>query len=136
MPICVIMQGIPGSGKSFIANIVAKEINANIHSTDSFFYRSGEYVFDVEKLETYHLLNLSNAIASMAKGENVIIDNTNILQVYANPYITAARKYGYKIQFIQVSGDNFGNTHNVPEEIINKMTETMERLTIPNKGDI
>lgn len=128
LKICVIMQGIPGSGKSFVADAVAYKINAKVHSTDNFFMENGEYKFNFQKLDEFHKKNLENTISDMEKGLNVVIDNTNITNYQAEPYVKAAEQFGYMVQFIRVSGHNFGNTHDVPLSTMKKMSNSMENL--------
>lgn len=127
--ICVLMQGIPGSGKSFIADAIAQKINAKIHSTDNFFMENGKYKFDPNKLNEFHKKNLENTVSDMEKGLNVVVDNTNITNWQAEPYVKAAEFFGYMVQFVRVSGHNFGNTHNVPLETLKKMHRDMQDLS-------
>lgn len=61
MRIAYIMRGIPGSGKSTIAKIIAGD-TGKIHSTDDFFYNPyGEYCFDPKLLKEYHEKNFRNS---------------------------------------------------------------------------
>lgn len=122
------MQGVPGSGKSTVARLIADNIVGVICSTDDYFYKDGEYKFDPEKLGEYHSRNLQHATDLMAEGCNVVIDNTNILQKHVRPYVNAARQNGYHVQFVRITGDNFGNIHKVPEEVVERMRHQMEGL--------
>ena len=100
-----IMQGCSGSGKSFIAEAINHfDSNCSIRSTDSLWYENGCYKFDYKKLKEKHLKNQYLVECDM-KNEipNIIIDNTNITQKQAQPYINLANKYDYNISVIKVS---------------------------------
>ena len=58
-----------------------------------------------------------------------IIDNTNITNMEAAPYIWIAKKFGASIEIIRCWG-KYKSTHNVPEEIIEKMRERMEVIDV------
>jgi adenylate kinase family enzyme len=47
------MRGVPGSGKSTKAKKLAGS-NGVIYSTDDFFMKNGEYVYDVKFIGDYH----------------------------------------------------------------------------------
>lgn len=123
------MQGVPGSGKSHLARLIADNIVGVICSTDDYFYEDGEYKFDPAKLGEYHSRNLQHATDLMAEGCNVVVDNTNILQKHVQPYVNAARQHGYHVQFVRITGDNFGNIHKVPQEVVERMQNQMEDLS-------
>ena len=126
MKVCVIMQGAPGSGKSFIANMFAKQ-GYVVHSTDSYFYEDGVYKFNPIQLGENHRKNYDAFVSSLNKALNVVVDNTNIYKAHANQYIEIAKFYGYHIQIVSVNGD-FDNTHGVPPEKIQQMKDKMECL--------
>lgn len=133
----IILRGLPGSGKSKTAKqLVGKGV---IHSTDEYFVKNGEYVFDFEKVEKFHYLNLMASIRSMKKGISpVIIDNTNIIADHCINYVDAGRMYGYKIIIIEpVTPWAFDieelikrNTHDVPKESIIDMLHQYEEPDI------
>lgn len=55
----------------------------------------------------------------------VIVSNTSSRKWEFEKYIALARKYGYKVQVIDVHGE-FENVHGVPEETLKKMEERWE----------
>lgn len=124
----ILMQGAPGSGKSTKAKELAAEIGAVICSTDDFYYVDGEYVFDQDNLSYYHTLNLFEAEHWLAAGRSVIIDNCNIRKSHAQPYLSLARKYGAETRAVRCVGE-FQNVHSVPTKVVERMRNTMEKLT-------
>lgn len=102
----IINRAVSGSGKTTLSRCVveglrAKGISVAVHSTDEFFMRDGRYVFELDKLNGYHAQNLVDFIADLEKGTDVVIcDNMNLLPWQAQPYTDAARKYGYRVLYL------------------------------------
>jgi predicted kinase len=105
----ILMRGVPGSGKSHMAQSLAdRATNAGLKvtllSTDNYFLRqekqSGatQYVFDGSKLAAYHALTQQEARTAMrARVDIVIVDNTNIALWQMRPYLSAANSFGYAV---------------------------------------
>lgn len=102
----IINRAVSGSGKTTLSRCVTdtlrKEgLSVAIHSTDDFFMRDGRYVFDIDKLNAYHAQNLSNFVDDLKRGLDVVIcDNMNLLPWQSQPYTNMARKYNYRIIFL------------------------------------
>lgn len=123
-----ILRGIPGSGKSTAAKIIAAAFpNYAIHSTDDLCMVDGEYQFDVALAGERHAQNLQNFTDSCAAGKPcVIVDNTNVKTGQYHPYIQAACHYGYRTVIVELPHPAPAiaaqrNTHGVPIEVINQM---------------
>lgn len=99
-------RAIPGSGKTAIARSISDTLASNglhvgNHSTDDYFMRDGRYCFDVRKLMEYHQRNLLAFQRDLEVGKDgVICDNTNLLPWQTAPYTRLARRYGYRIVFL------------------------------------
>lgn len=133
-----IMQGAPGSGKSTIAKMIANGLpyedpsvaSATIVSADSFFCDAkGNYHFDRSKIKEAHESCRSKAFRLMDNGQSVIVDNTNIRAWECKPYVAYAIEKGYSVIFVRCSGQ-FENVHGVPDEIVSRMRDSMETLTV------
>lgn len=138
----VIMQGIPGSGKSTVAKGIRAQTAGVILSTDEFWYevtkdgvswRGEDYNFDPTRITEAHEWNQMRADHSMAADSLcVIIDNTNIKREHVLPYLVLAAKYGYTVQVVRVETDPAlaasRNTHNVPVDTVFRMHAEMEDL--------
>ena len=113
--IALVLIGVPGSGKSYFINQLKNEIRANkvsIHSTDDKFMINNEYVFDENKLGTYHDETQKEAEMQMQnKKPLVILDNTNLKFSdfsYDGPkkenfkFTNFAEANGYKLHFVML----------------------------------
>lgn len=137
------MQGIPGSGKSTLAKVIADKNDAIIFSTDDFWYVRHEhetiYEHDASRLGEAHRWNQLRCLQEMNSkdGGNIVIDNTNIKRKDAQVYFTLANLFQYDIQVVRVEipvdvaiarQSNRPPDRQIPEYVIYRMHETMERL--------
>ncbi len=138
----IINRAVPGSGKTTITNCIIKDLQRNgidvaLHSTDEFFMTNGKYVFDIDKLGTYHEKNLAEFKSSLQRDISVVIcDNTNLSPWETEPYTSLARKYDYQVVFItldpreleqhvasQKVSEEKPDAHGVKEHILKMMIE-------------
>lgn len=120
--ICYILRGIPGSGKSFLAQQLLKEhevpYDGHVFSTDNFWIPEtrkllnegkdvseecelNEYKknFDIQKLGHAHLTNFRLFCDALRVGTSpVIVDNTNTTRKEMKDYVLSARGAGYEIE--------------------------------------
>lgn len=136
------MQGIPGSGKSTVAEAIQERfgfVNTPIYSTDDFWYNDkGEYKFNHLDLSEAHEWNQQRVVDAMAKGViTIIVDNTNIKRDHIVPYVVAAAAHGYTVQVVRVAVDpaiaasrnaERPKDRQVPPETIFRMHRDMEDL--------
>jgi len=105
----IINRAVPGSGKTTITNCIVTELRDNdidvaVHSTDEYFMVGNKYVFDIEKLNTYHQKNFLEFKNSIEKKIDVVIcDNTNIAPWQTEMYTQLAREYQYQILIITLN---------------------------------
>jgi uridine kinase len=87
-----LMRGIPASGKSTVAQMIANATNGVICSTDDFWYDENDiYNFDPKMASYAHLMNQKKVIEHMTDSqESIIVDNTNI-DMAANDALFQAR---------------------------------------------
>jgi predicted kinase len=138
-----LMQGVPGSGKSWMAGVLHETLIphglVNIRSTDDYRYGDcGHYVHDEAKNHDLHMRTQREVADDMRTGVPfVIVDNTNIKQWQADPYFALAKMYGYQIQIVRVDpGLEVAQKRNatraierqVPAFVIERMYNEMERL--------
>jgi predicted kinase len=124
----LIVRGAPGSAKSFLARGLAP--NAN-YSADDFFEKDGGYNFDRALIGEAHASCQERTEEAMARGESVIaVHNTFSKAWEAQFYFSLAPNYDYTVFVIECQND-FGNTHGVPEDIIQQMHERWEPLNRP-----
>ena len=119
---CIIIRGVPGSGKTTIAEIMKGDTGV-VCTSDDFLMENGEYNWSPERAKEAHRKNQDLAENVMKIGISpVIIANTNTSPWEWEPYIKSAKKYGYKVHYIIVENRHGGkDIHNVPKETIEKM---------------
>lgn len=130
----IIIRGVSGSGKSTIAKSLINSIeNHNMRTVwaeaDHFFtdFITGEYNFDPRFLNQAHrtcMQKIENGLEDDLVGL-VIVSNTFTTKKELKPYFELAQKYEIKPQVITVQA-NFGDVHNVPPEVVQKMKERFD----------
>lgn len=127
----IIMRGLPGSGKSYIAEQKKKKYNGVICSADHYFIWNGQYLFDKKKLHNAHMQCRTNCGSALRKKQVVIVDNTNTTYEEILPYLKLAKQFDVAVKIIEPSTDwAFDvdelfkrNTHNVPWDTIKAMKD-------------
>jgi len=136
------MRGLPGSGKTTVAERLLKKF-MNIYnvvvckcSADSYFMDDeGNYNFDHTKLGKAHGACKFKAATAMRQGISlVVIDNTNTTKREVKPYLEMAKEHGYSVRQITVGGTSDGDIvtymerglHNVPAESMKKMAARLK----------
>ena len=136
----IINRAVPGTGKTTISRCITNALTdagltVRNHSSDEFFMQDGRYCFDIEKLHTYHDLNLAYFRRDLENGTDVVIcDNTNIKPWHAEPYTDLARQYGYQVVFLNMTPRELSkhvqsqivtaekpDAHGVPEETLKRL---------------
>ena len=122
-----LIRGLPGTGKTTMAERMAGEHNGLRFEADTYFVQpDGTYKFDASKLPLAHAACHDNVqIAMSAQAECIIVANTFSRQWELAPYRSLAERYGYDVQEITLHHIH-GNAHGVPEHTIQKMRERWE----------
>lgn len=143
-----LIRGIPGSGKSSLANLLSENGKYPVLSADMYFEDSdGNYDFDVRLLSSAHkwckseceliiatwevfigttgkTINCANSgfFKRFETADKIFIANTFTTESEMQPYFDLAKKYDYTV-FTMIVENRHGNknTHNVPDETITKM---------------
>lgn len=121
--VLIILRGIPGCGKTTFAEIISPK--DNICTADDYHMFGGVYIWKPENIHGAHNRCKIKAEKLMKDGETpVVIANTNTTENELLPYVEMGKKYGYQVFSIIVENRHGGvNTHDVPEETINKMKQ-------------
>lgn len=134
----VLMRGLPGSGKSYLAKRLIKNYkNGVIISTDDFFVVNGEYQWSYKFLSEAHKWCQGLFFRELfLSTPYIIVDNTFIKPWETFAYIEACVKHGYEWN-IEESRTSWANdpeecfdrcTHNVPLSTIQKMKD--DKITL------
>tara|TARA_Y100001951_G_scaffold70858_1_gene57786 strand:+ start:221 stop:643 length:423 start_codon:yes stop_codon:yes gene_type:complete len=131
----VLVRGLPGSGKTTLAEILNFNEDAIMFSTDDLFMVDGEYKFDASKLSEYHKTNIDNVKQEMQKVKDghcfsynvIIVHNTFTRKWEMEPYYELAKKYGWAVISLIVENRHEGKSiHGVPDNAIEHMRNRFE----------
>lgn len=140
--VAIILRGLPGSGKSRLANFIWQHYAAAyrkdeiICSTDDYFQSGPLYQFDASKLSKYHSLNLVRFIDGLKAGRPLMIcDNTNMECWEYLSYQKVADAMGYEVKRFLIGNPldanqhklcAKNNLHKVPLNVIQAMAARFE----------
>lgn len=141
--VLVLLRGVPGSGKSYLARTLLEDNPSGIIlSTDDYFYqKNGQYQFDADCLGEAHSWNWKRAKEAFEKRITpIIIDNTNIQAWEMKPYVALSQQHKYKVIFrepdtwwkFKPKELERRNIHGVSKEKIKRMLERYERCLTVN----
>jgi predicted kinase len=124
---CVILRGLPGSGKSSFAAQCARDYRLLHLEADQHFHVNGVYRFDPARAADAHALVVRDALAALHAGERVIIANTHV-RLWEMAAIVGAATLAQKSFCCVECRGAFANVHDVPAPVIARMRERWEPL--------
>ena len=139
VPILYVMVGLPGSGKSHIAEELARENNAVVYSMDDIRGELCGNVEDQSRNDEVFGIWVNRIRRTLKHGQNVIADATNVtksgrrsfLAMFDRiPHQTIAHVAHKEVEDCII--DNLDRPHPVPPEVIK---ETKEKFIFPTKTE-
>lgn len=124
----IIIRGLPGSGKSTKAKeiVCCDDTETTKHyEADMFHIINGEYCFNVKNIKDAHKWCQASTAYWLNRGCTVVVSNTFTTIKEMEPYFEMAKQYGAYIEVIEMK-ENYGNVHNVPEDVLQKMADRWE----------
>ncbi len=127
----IMMVGIPGSGKSHLAEKIAHEENGIIVSSDKIREELLENINEMRKNGIIFGEMLRRSVRALKKGCSVIYDATNIRSSERKSLLKKFDGYYKECYYIKVSLEealrrNSNRDKQVPEEVIVKMFERLQ----------
>ena len=131
------MHGLPGSGKTKLAQKMRLEEGAVVYNNDDLLTVHGVYKWDEDRALFAHWATQQLVADSMRQGVPLLVlDNTNLLPYHVSPYVRLAKYYGYQYTIIDVDTPwcqditelERKNTHFVPGSVLEEMQNTMMSL--------
>ncbi len=116
----VLIRGLPGSGKSTMAQALCYNPDWVHQEADQFWMKDGEYLFDASRLREAHEWCQTKKREALAAGCSVVSSNTFTTVKELRPYFDIAREFNI-VPNVFVAQNNFGNVHNVPAETLDRM---------------
>lgn len=118
----VLIRGLPGSGKSTMANkFVAQGFKH--YEADMFFTVDGVYAYDASRIRDAHAWCQRMTRQALNEGRRVVVSNTFTRLQEMEPY----RGMSERIRIVEARG-RWQNTHGVPEEMVRRMARRWEAL--------
>jgi hypothetical protein len=124
----IIIRGAQGSGKTTVAAVWASgERNRWYEADQCWEDRKGHYDFDAARLSIAHdwCFDMAEAAMENPRVERVVVSNTFATVRSIEPYVRAANRMKIPVRVLCMWGKH-KNTHNVPEEVVERTRQKME----------
>ena len=124
---CIVLRGLPGSGKSTFAKRLAAEHGYLHLEADQHFMVNGTYRFDPPRLADAHAVVARDVLAALQAGQRVVVANTHVRLWEMAAVVGAAQLSGRTICFVECQGA-WPNVHGLTEAVLAAMRQRREQL--------
>ena len=131
----VLVRGLPGSGKSTVANTIANAGKWFHYEADQYFVdKNGTYKWDASKIGDAHKWCQSMTEKALKMEYDVVVSNTFTTIKELRPYFEIAKSLSITPIVITANGA-FNNIHNVPSDTLIKMRGRFQHDLSPLFGE-
>lgn len=125
-----IIRGIPGSGKTTLAEKIksgsrGKMLSTNHYESDQWFVSFNNDKFDPKFLKTAHQWCFEVVKKSLLAGADTVVSNTFIKYNELKEYIDFCLENNIRYEILVCQGE-YKNTHNVSKQTVEKMKRNFE----------
>ena len=113
----ILIRGLPGSGKSTMAKVLAL-VGFEHFEADQFFEVKGVYQYDASRIRDAHAWCQRMARQALEAGKRVVVSNTFTRLNEMEPY----RSMTKNVRVVEATG-RWENQHGVPAEMMQRMAE-------------
>lgn len=118
----VLVRGLPGSGKSATATIIADDFDGMHFEADMWQMTDGKYDWQPGRVRESHRSCLAATEAALSRGISVAVSNTFTRLFEMEEYIKLAKKYDVDFYVVKADGP-WTNVHNVPTGVLHAMAQ-------------
>jgi predicted kinase len=139
----IVMQGVPGAGKSTVAQQIKEQVHAVIVSSDLFHTDDkGNYNYKTELAGKAHAWCFRKFIDLLADHrpyyDTIIVDNTNTTVAEVAPYMAIAAAYEADAYILRVPCDwevaAARTIHGVPKHVVELLQQRLDRFASEAPG--
>lgn len=128
MSVLILIRGVPGAGKTTMAEMLAKDYGFCHHEADHYMVNGkGEYEFNPSKLSAAHDACYILTMSDLMKGMDVVVSNTFIKKSEINRYLDLGVNPNVEIVVVKLDG-GFKSIHDVPAWKIARMRDNYEEV--------
>lgn len=123
----ILIRGIPGTGKTTLADKMVKEGKADVFfEADQWMTdKEGNYQFDPKRLPYCHGQCFIYAEKALYSGQTVIVSNTFTKLWEMERYLDMAKDLNVPVEVIELQTE-YGSVHGVPEDKMELMRKRFE----------